>query len=461
MRKRIALIAPKQRGSPTMSQSEIERRTLSKVSWRVLPLVVAAYFVANLDRSNISYAALQMNQDLHLSAEQFGQGAGLFSLTYLLLEIPSNLALERFGARLWIARIMISWGLISAATAWVVGPTSFISMRLLLGAAEAGLVPGVLLYITYWFPNVLRGRAVAIFLVAAPVSNVVSSLLSVPLLGMDGLAGLRGWQWLLIVEASPAVILGCIVAFVMTNKPSDAKWLSPEERQWLEKRLDEEKVKAVGPKPSWWQVAIKPKVMALAFVYAGRNVGAFGITFFLPQIVRDLGLNTSRDRHGKCLVVLRGCDRHGVVGAQLRPVRRTPLAFDGIVGGGGRRTGGCSLARRFAMVAGGAGDCRHRLLRVPAGDLCDHAFRVVAAGSRQRASLHQLLRAARIDRGSVRRGLDQVGNRQFPECDVLHGGVFDSRCHHCGLHQGAEHSQIDPDRRGRRDRAAKSFLSLK
>ena len=276
-----------------MSQSEIERRTLSKVAWRVLPLVVAAYFVANLDRSNISYAALQINQDLHLSAEQFGQGAGLFSLTYLLLEIPSNLALERFGARLWIARIMITWGLISGATAMVVGPTSFISLRLLLGAAEAGLVPGVLLYITYWFPNILRGRAVAIFLVAAPVSNAVSSLLSVPLLGMDGVAGLRGWQWLLIVEASPAVILGIIVAFVMTNKPSDAKWLSPEERQWLAKRLDEEKVRDVGPKPNWWRTALKPKVMALAFVYAGRNVGAFGITFFLPQIVRDLGLNTT------------------------------------------------------------------------------------------------------------------------------------------------------------------------
>jgi MFS transporter, ACS family, tartrate transporter len=277
-----------------MSEQEIERRTLSKVSWRVLPLVVAAYFVANLDRANISYASLQMNQDLGLSAEQFGQGAALFSLTYLLLEVPSNLALERFGARLWIARIMITWGLISGATAWVVGPTSFVLMRMLLGAGEAGLVPGVLLYITYWFPNILRGRAVAIFLVAAPVSNVVSSLLAAPLLGMDGLAGLRGWQWLLIVEASPAVILGAIVAFVMTDRPSKARWLAPEERQWLERRLDQEKTKFVGARPRWWRTALKPRVMALALIYAGRNVGAFGITFFLPQIVRDLGLNTTQ-----------------------------------------------------------------------------------------------------------------------------------------------------------------------
>jgi MFS transporter, ACS family, tartrate transporter len=274
-------------------EPEIEQRTLRKVSWRVLPLVLAAYFLANLDRSNISYAALQMNHDLHLTAEQFGLGAGLFSLTYLLLEIPSNLALERFGARLWIARIMISWGILSAATAFVVGPNSFVVLRMLLGAAEAGLVPGVLLYITYWFPDVLRGRAVAIFLVAAPVSNIVSALLSVPLLGMNGFAGLGGWQWLLIIEALPAVILGIITALVMTNKPSDAKWLSEDEKSWLQRRLDSEKIASTGPKPKIWQTICKPRVMALALIYALRNVGAFGITFFLPQIVRDLGLSNT------------------------------------------------------------------------------------------------------------------------------------------------------------------------
>lgn len=276
-----------------MAPSEIEQRTLRKVSWRVLPLVVAAYFVANLDRTNISYAALQMNQDLNLTAEVFGRGAGLFALTYMLFEIPSNLALERFGARLWIARIMITWGVISGAMALAVGPNSFISLRLLLGAAEAGLVPGILLYITYWFPNVLRGRAVAIFLVAAPVSNAVSALLSVPLLNMDGIAGLRGWQWLLIVEASPAVILGVIVAFVMTNRPAHAKWLTPDERTWLQSRIDSEQVAQQDARPSLWKTFCKPKVMALSFVYASRNVGAFGVTFFLPQIVHDLGLNAS------------------------------------------------------------------------------------------------------------------------------------------------------------------------
>ena len=177
------------------------------------------------------------------------------------------------------------------------------------------------------------------------------------------------------------MILGIIVAFVMTNKPSDAKWLSPEERQWLAKRLDEEKVKAVGPgKPSWWRIAIKPKVMALAFVHAGRNVGAFGITFFLPQIVRDLGLNTTQIGTVNALSYFAAVDWHGVVGAQLRSHRRAPLASDGVVGCRRRRFGRRRMARRFAMVAIGIGDRRYRVLRVPAGDFCDHAFGVVTDG---------------------------------------------------------------------------------
>ena len=204
---------------------DLEARTLRKVSWRLLPLIAISYFVANLDRTNISYAALQMNQDLHLTPDIYGLGAGLFSVTYLLFELPSNLALERFGARLWIARIMISWGLISACMAIVVGPRSFVAMRMLLGAAEAGFVPGILLYITYWFPASLRSRAVAVFLLASPVSNAVSALLSAPILALDGLAGLRGWQWMFIVEALPALILGAVVLLLMTDRPGGASWL--------------------------------------------------------------------------------------------------------------------------------------------------------------------------------------------------------------------------------------------
>ncbi|MGI4939587.1 MAG: MFS transporter [Janthinobacterium lividum] len=272
---------------------DLERRTLRKVSWRLLPLVAVAYFVANLDRTNISYAALQMNQDLHLSAATYGLGASLFSVTYLLLELPSNLAMARLGARLWIARIMITWGLVSAATAFVVGPGSFVALRLLLGAAEAGFVPGILLYITCWFPAVLSGRAAALFLVAAPVSNAVSALLSAPILGLDGLLGLRGWQWMFVVEALPALLLGLVVAAVLTDRPAQARWLAAPERDWLQARLDRERPQGRG-RARVWRTACNPYVVALTVVYAGRNVATFGLTYFLPQIVHAPGLTTSR-----------------------------------------------------------------------------------------------------------------------------------------------------------------------
>ena len=252
-----------------------------------------AYFVANLDRTNISYAALQMNQDLHLSAATYGLGAGLFSVTYLLLEVPSNLALERFGARLWIARIMITWGLVSAGMAAVIGPNSFIAMRLLLGAAEAGFVPGILLYITYWFPAALSSVAVAIFLVAAPVSNAVSALLSTPILALDGTLGLRGWQWMFVAEAVPALALGGMVALWLTDRPAQARWLQPAERDWLREQLDRERPSKPG-KASLLRTARNRYVVALTAVYMGRNVATFGLTYFLPQIVHALGLTTAQ-----------------------------------------------------------------------------------------------------------------------------------------------------------------------
>jgi ACS family tartrate transporter-like MFS transporter len=277
-----------------MPTSEIERRTLRKVTWRLLPLLSIAYFVSGLDRTNISYAALQMNQDLHLSAEVFGLGGGLFAVTYLLVGLPSNLIIEKVGARLWIAMIMICWGLISTGMVAAVGPNSFISLRLLLGAAEAGFVPGILLYITYWFPKILQGRAIAIFLLALPISNAISALLSVPILAMDGLLGLRGWQWLFIIEGLPAVIIGVAMALLMTNRPAQAKWLTAEEKTWLQTRLDQERPRprsATAASMSLWQITCTPYVLALALVYGGRNVGMFGVTLFLPQIVRHLGLS--------------------------------------------------------------------------------------------------------------------------------------------------------------------------
>src|SRR6202011_1487976 len=195
----------------------IERRTIAKVSWRLLPLVAVAYCIAYIDRTNISVAALTMNKDLGFTAYIYGWGAGIFFFAYFLFEVPSNLILERAGARLWIARIMITWGIVSGLTAFVTGPTSFLVIRFLLGAAEAGFFPGMILYFTYWFPSGYRGRVISTLFIAQPVANAVGSIVSAAILGMDGILGLKGWQWIFIIEAIPAVLCALVVIAVMID----------------------------------------------------------------------------------------------------------------------------------------------------------------------------------------------------------------------------------------------------
>jgi ACS family tartrate transporter-like MFS transporter len=195
-------------------------RTIAKISWRLLPLVALAYCIAYIDRSNISFAALTMNKDLGFSAYIYGWGAGIFFFGYFLFEIPSNLILEKVGARIWIARIMITWGIISGLTAFVTGPASFLIIRFLLGVAEAGFFPGMILYFTYWFPAAYRGRVISTLFVAQPVANAVASIASGAILGMDGMLGLKGWQWIFILEAIPAVLLGLVVFKMMTSRPA-------------------------------------------------------------------------------------------------------------------------------------------------------------------------------------------------------------------------------------------------
>src|SRR5476651_1722019 len=224
----------------------IERRTIAKVSWRLLPLVALGYCIAYIDSSNISFAALTMNKDLGFNAYIYGWGAGIFFFGYFLFEIPSNLVLERAGARLWIARIMITWGIISGLTAFVVGPTSFLVIRFLLGAAEAGFFPGMILYFTYWFPPEYRGRVISVLFIAQPVANALASIVSAAILGMDGMLGLKGWQWIFIIEAIPAVLLAFVVIAVMTDRPALANWLAPDEKNWLQTRLDAENRKIEG-----------------------------------------------------------------------------------------------------------------------------------------------------------------------------------------------------------------------
>ena len=274
-----------------MSQA-FETALIKKIAWRILPLILVAYCIAYLDRANIAVAALTMNKDLGFSAFTYGLGAGIFFLGYFIFEVPSNLILERVGARRWIARIMFTWGILSAACAFVTGPTSFIVVRFLLGVAEAGFFPGVMLYFTYWFPARFRGRITAMLFLAGPTANALSNVAGGALLDMDGVLGLRGWQWVFISEAAPAVILSFVVLRKMIDRPSDANWLEPDERQWLEKELDGERaeVEAQG-RLTLGKALMDSRVVALSTIYFLSVTAGYGTTFFLPQIVKGLGLS--------------------------------------------------------------------------------------------------------------------------------------------------------------------------
>ncbi len=279
--------------SSTEPKSALEIATMRRVALRIVPFLMVCYFIAYVDRVNAGFAALQMNKDLGLSQAAFGLGGGLFFIAYILFEIPSNLAMEKVGARFWIARIMISWGIVGGAAAFAIGPYTFYLGRFLLGAAEAGFFPGVILYLTYWFPAEYRGRIVATFMVAIPISSLLGSPISAALLGTDGWLGLRGWQWLFILEALPAVILGLLVLVVLPNRPRDAKWLSAEQRDWLNGRLEEERgrAKPVGHL-SLWQVLSNRYVLALAVVYAGSSATSNALSLWQPQILKSFGLTT-------------------------------------------------------------------------------------------------------------------------------------------------------------------------
>jgi ACS family tartrate transporter-like MFS transporter len=266
--------------------------TVKKVFTRLMPVLFISYILAYIDRINIGFAAIRMNADLGISPYIYGLGAGVFFLGYFIFEIPSNLMLEKTGARRWIARIMISWGAISACMAFIQGPTSFIIVRFLLGVAEAGFFPGVILYLTYWFPLEYRARIIAAFMVAIPVSLAVGAPLSTAILQMDGIGGLKGWQWLFIIEGVPTVLFGLVFLTVMPDKPRDAKWLSAEERSWLQNTIDSEhKAVAAVHGTSVLRAFADPRLIALAFIYFANTTANLGLAFFLPQILKGLGLS--------------------------------------------------------------------------------------------------------------------------------------------------------------------------
>jgi sugar phosphate permease len=272
--------------------SEIEHRTMRKVSRRLIPTLMLCYFVAYLDRVNISFAALQMNRHLGLTSTAYGLGAGLFFVTYCALEVPSNLLLHKFGATRWIARIMVTWGICAGAMAFAQGERSFYVLRLLVGAAEAGFYPGVLFFLTLWFPAAYRGRVIGLFLAAIPISGVIGSPLSGALLNLRGVGGLDGWQWLFLVEALPAILLAPVVLRVLSDGPAGAGWLQADERAWLSGVLDNEaRARETIKSYSVVQALTNPWVLFLALVYFSNVVLLNGLQFFLPQIVKGFGLS--------------------------------------------------------------------------------------------------------------------------------------------------------------------------
>src|ERR1700736_4503275 len=289
----------------------IEIRTIAKVSRRLVPFLIICYFVAYLDRVNVGFAALTMNQDLGLSQTAFGFGAGIFFIAYFIFEVPSNLLLERFGARKWIARIMLSWGILSGTMAFIPAiarttglgnENTFYLLRVLLGVAEAGFFPGIIFYLTLWFPAEYRARIVGYFMAAIPLSTVIGAPISGVLLYLHGGMGLAGWQWMFIVEAVPSIILAIVVFFYLTDRPADAQWLpppaaaqwlAPDERAWLSERLETERRQRESVRQySVAQVLVDPGVLGLSLVYFGAVATNYGLSFFLPQIVKAFGLNT-------------------------------------------------------------------------------------------------------------------------------------------------------------------------
>jgi ACS family tartrate transporter-like MFS transporter len=265
-----------------------ERATLRAVSQRLIPFLFVLYIVSYLDRVNVAFAALQMNRDLGLSPAAYGFGGGIFFIGYSLFEVPSNLILARTGARVWIARIMITWGLIAAGMMFVRGPGSFYVLRFLLGIAEAGFFPGIIFYLSEWFPSEARARAIARFMTAIPVSGMIGGPISAALMGLNGWLGLAGWQWLFLLEGVPAVVLGLVVLCYLPDRPEDATWLRPEQREWLVERLAIErgrrvKLHAYGVARALssgvvWQLGL--------LVFLGASFGVYALGLWLPQIVR-------------------------------------------------------------------------------------------------------------------------------------------------------------------------------
>lgn len=266
------------------SRDSAEQSACRKAAWRLIPLLAFAYFINYLDRTNVGFAALTMNRDLGLSASAFGLAAGIFYVGYCLFEVPSNLALYRYGARRWLARIMITWGLFAAATSFAVGPTSYAFIRLMAGIGEAGFFPGVIFYLTLWFPSQFRTRMMAIFLAAIPLSSVFSGPLSVSMLQLDGVLGLHGWQWLFVLQGLPACVLGVVCLFALPDGPAHAKWLTDDEQRALQDALERER--STTHERDFRKSLKDSRVWLLAAILFSYIIGILGIGVWMPTILK-------------------------------------------------------------------------------------------------------------------------------------------------------------------------------
>lgn len=272
----------------TPAQADFESTLLATLTRRLIPFLFLLYIVAYLDRINVGFAALQMQGQLHLSDEVYGLGAGLFFAGYFVFQVPSNLLLERVGARRWLAALMVAWGMISSSTIFVGSAHGFYALRFLLGVAEAGFFPGVILYLKEWFPARARARTVARFMTAAPLSGVVGGPISGALLGLHH-AGLAGWQWMFLMEGIPAIVLGGLAAWYLTDRPAQARWLSEEQRAWLLATLEKEQEEtAATTRTNLWAAVFHPGIWLLALVYFGLNTVSYGVSLWLPNLIRSL-----------------------------------------------------------------------------------------------------------------------------------------------------------------------------
>ncbi|MBA1243352.1 MFS transporter [Pseudomonas japonica] len=276
-----------------------EQAVVRKVTWRIIPFVFLLYIVSYLDRANIGYAALQMNKELALSSEAFGFISGIFFIGYFLFEVPSNVLLNKFGARVWIARILVTWGVIAALTAFAQTANQLYVLRFFLGVAEAGFFPGIIVYLTFWFRSRELATTVALFTAAIPVSYIIGAPLSTWIMDNVGWLNWSGWRWMLFLEGIPAVILGVACFFLLTDKPEQAKWLEPRERDWLIAELERDRksrknVKSLGV----MKTMTHPKVLYLSFIYFVYQCGSLGVGYWMPQIIKSFSASLTHSQIG-------------------------------------------------------------------------------------------------------------------------------------------------------------------